>query len=90
VSYSYIPGEGEGFGCAFDVDGADARAVVDILDADEFGFGIAVSFVEVDGRFIVRCGEACTVEFVAQGGGQDGVCFRVGVEVVCDFAFDLY
>lgn len=85
-----VPSEGEGFGCAFDGDGADAGAVVDVFDGDEFGFRGAVSLVEVDGRLIVRCGEAGTVEFVAQGGGQDGVGFRVGVEIVFDLAFDLF
>lgn len=85
-----VPGEGEGFGGAFDVDGAGAGAIADVFDGDESGFGVAVRFVEADNGLVVRCGEASAVEFVAQRGREDGVGLGVGVEIVPDFAFRLF
>ncbi len=70
-----VPCEGEGFGCAFDSDGADAGAIVNVFDLDEFGFWAAVSLVETDGRLVVRCAQSSAVEFVAQRGCERGVGF---------------
>lgn len=82
-----VPGEGDGFGRAFDGDGADAGAVADVFDGDELGLRRAVGTVEADGGGVVGSAEARAVELVAQGRGQHGVCLWVGVEVVADAAF---
>lgn len=81
-----VPGEGDGFGGAFDGDGADAGAVVDVFDGDELGLGVAVGLVEADGGGVVGRAEARAVELVAEGRGQHGVGLRVGVEIVADTA----
>lgn len=79
-----VPGEGEGFGGAFDGDWADGGAVVDVFDGNELGLGVAVCLVEADGGGVVGRAEAGTVEFVAEGGGEHGVGFGVGEDVVPD------
>lgn len=86
VADADVPGEGDSFGGAFDGDGADAGAVVDVFDGDELGFGVAVCPVEADGGSVVGCAEARAVELVAQRHGEHGVGLRVGVEVVFDLA----
>ena len=81
-----VPGEGDGFGGAFDGDGANTSAVADVFNGDELCPRVAVGLVEAGGGGVVGRAEARAVELVAQCRGQHGVGLRVGVEVVPDFA----
>lgn len=90
VAYADVPGEGERFRGAFEGDRADAGAVVDVFDGDEFGLWRTVGAVEANGGGVVWRAESGCIEFVAQGGGEHCVGFRVGVEEMANLAFDLF
>lgn len=88
MSCANIPCEGDGFGCAFDVDGAGTGAAFDVVDGDEFGFRASVCAVKRDASLLPDCFiESGEGEFMAHDGGQYFVGFRVGVEQVLDCFF---
>jgi len=85
-----VPCEGDGFRGAFDDDGADAGAALDVFDTDEFGFRSPIRAVEADAHVLVGGGEFRFVHFVVERGGQHVVGFRVGVDEVFHLALCLF
>lgn len=87
MSDADVPCEGDAFGCAFDMDGADAGAAVDVFDLNEFCFRAAVVAVEAYARLLVLCSESGCVHFVVERFCKHFVGFRIRVDEMFGLPF---
>lgn len=87
MSDADVPREQDAFGRAFEVDGADAGAALDVFDGDEACLCAPVCAVEGDARTLVVWIESGGVHLVVERLREHVVGFRVGVEEVFDVPF---